>query len=534
VSFAERSGNGVVPSYRMRVLKRILPGCASLLAAGALVAGCASSGTPKAHHEPGPGASSAPSSAAPSHDHQRSLARFAHQKLRWKGCRDGFQCATMTVPLDYSHPSGRTIHVAVTRLPASGDHAIGSLVVNPGGPGGSGLQFARSARVLFGQRVRARFDIVGFDPRGVGKSTAVHCLSDAELDAQIHVDPAPDSAAGRHKLVSSAKDFAAQCEKHSGWLLGHVSTLDQARDMDVLRAALGDDRLTYLGESYGTYLGAKYAQLFPHHVRALVLDGALDPSLTTERLNTVQARGFEKNLDDFIADCVEDGSCPLGRSRAAAERGLTELSDRVDAHPLPGPGSRTLGPGEFFEGLAAGLYSPATGWPALRIALNQAESGNGTGMLELSDTLTERQADGHYTNETEANTAISCLDRPAPRKVSAYTALAHRLAGRDPHFGAAIAYGSMTCAFWPVKPVERPRQVHAKGAPPILVIGTTHDPATPYVWARALAGQLDSGRLLTYDGDGHTAYGRGDPCVDGAADSYLVTTKAPPAGKRCS
>ncbi len=462
------------------------------------------------------------------------LARYYHQQLHWAGCGDGFQCATMAVPLDYDKPAGRSINVAVIRLPASGHHPIGSLVINPGGPGGSGIQYARYARTLFPGKIRSRLSIVSFDPRGVGQSTPVHCLSDAELDKQIAIDPTPDDKAEMHKLVTSSKFFAAQCEKHSGSLLAHVSTLDEARDMDVLRAALGEAKLTYLGKSYGTYLGAKYAQLFPHHIRALVLDGALDPSLTTEQLNKVQAGGFETNLDAFVDHCVDGGGCPLGDSDAAAEHALSKLSHRIDAHPLSGPGKRTLGPGEFFEGLAAGLYDPASGWPALEISLRQAEHGKGGGLLTLSDQLTGRQPNGHYNNEIEANTAINCLDRPSPRNVSAYVAQAHRLAKKDPHFGAAIAFSSLTCAFWPVKPVEQPHPVHAKGAPPILVVGTTHDPATPYVWAQALAHQLDSGVLLTYEGDGHTAYGRGDPCIDNAVNKYLLSRAPPPQGKRCS
>jgi pimeloyl-ACP methyl ester carboxylesterase len=516
----------------MRVPRRPWRLVACLAAACALIVGCGSSSTPKANGHSAPPSVAASSTASPPPGH--GLARYYHQKLSWRGCGDGFQCATMTVPLDYAKPSGRAIHVAAIRLPASGQHKIGSLVINPGGPGGSGIDYARYARALFPKQIRARFDIVSFDPRGVGKSTPVHCLSDAQLDRQIHVDPTPDTKAEMHRLVSSSKSFAAQCEKHSGWLLPHVSTLDEARDMDVLRATLGDDKLTYLGKSYGTYLGAKYAQLFPHHIRALVLDGALDPSLSTEQLNAAQAGGFETNLDAFVDHCVDGGGCPLGDSDSAAEQALTKLSQRVDAHPLSGPGKRTLGPGEFFEGLAAGLYSPASGWPALEIALRQAEHGKGAGLLMLSDQLTGRKQGGHYTNETEANTAINCLDRPAPHDLSAYVAQAHRLATKDPHFGAAIAYSSLTCAYWPVPPVEQPHPVHAKGAPPILVVGTTHDPATPYVWAQALAKQLDSGVLLAYEGDGHTAYGRGSACIDNAVDAYLITKKPPRDGKHCS
>jgi pimeloyl-ACP methyl ester carboxylesterase len=301
--------------------------------------------------------------------------------------------------------------------------------------------------------------------------------------------------------------------------------------MDVLRAALGDRRLTYYGASYGTYLGAEYAQLFPRRIRAMVLDGALDPRQPLTAENRVQAVGFETDLRDFLADCARRPDCPLGSTPAQARANLDALAARVDAHPLP-VGNRSLGPGEFFEGLALGLYSTSY-WPYLRQALGAARNGSGATLLSFSDALTDRHPDGSYGNLVEANLAISCIDRPAPRSVSAYDAAATQFARLAPHFGAPIAYGSMPCAFWHVPPVERPHAVRAPGAPPIVVIGTERDPATPYVWAQALAHELSSGVLVSYDSDGHTAYGRGNPCIVSAVNAYLLRRTVPRPGLTC-
>jgi pimeloyl-ACP methyl ester carboxylesterase len=421
------------------------------------------------------------------------------------------------------------MHVAVIRKQSSGSHR-GSLIINPGGPGASGVSYARGAAGQF-SGVTTHFDLVSFDPRGVGASRPIRCVSSATLDAYIHGDPTPDTPAEHAAVVSSSKAFADACWKRNGNYLEHVGTIDAARDMDVLRAALGDRKLTFYGASYGTYLGAKYAQLFPRRIRSMVLDGALDPRQATVAENRVQAIGFETDLRDFLANCASQSSCPLGSTPSSAERGLDDLAASIDAHPLQ-VGGRSLGPGEFFEGLAFGLYSTSF-WPNLRIALGNAKNGSGQLLMLFSDALTDRHADGSYSNLVESNLAINCIDRPAPTKVSAYDVAARELAKASPHFGAAIAYSSMPCAFWHVPPVEQAHAVTAPGAPPIVVIGTTRDPATPYVWAQALAKQLSSGVLVTFDSDGHTAYEHGNPCIVGAVDAYLNDVVVPRDGLRC-
>jgi pimeloyl-ACP methyl ester carboxylesterase len=455
------------------------------------------------------------------------MQRFYAQRLSWSGCGGGFECTRLLVPVDYSQPGGATMHIAVIRKPA-GDASRGSLIVNPGGPGASGVDYVRGSASTF-SGVTGNFDLVSFDPRGVGQSRPIRCESGAQLDAFVAVDPTPDTLAEHAALVRSSREFANACFRRNGDYLEHVGTIDAARDMDVLRAALGDTKLTYYGGSYGTYLGAKYAQLFPHRIRAMVLDGALDPRQPTTAENRVQAIGFETDLRDFLSNCVHSSSCPFPSSNA--EGGLDQLQAHIDAHPLA-VGSRHLGPGEFFEGLALGLYSTSY-WSTLRQALSDAENGDGRLLLAFSDALTERHSDGSYSNLIESNLAINCIDRPSPRNVSTYDAAARAFAKAAPHFGEPIAYGSLPCAFWKVPPVEQAHAVTAVGAPPIVVIGTTRDPATPYVWAKALARQLSSGVLVTYNSDGHTAYEHGNSCIVGAVNAYLNRLVVPRNGLRC-
>jgi pimeloyl-ACP methyl ester carboxylesterase len=508
---------------------------AAVVVAGfAVLSACSSSGSTE-HTSPGITASTAVSptisatSSATATAAASSLATFRRQQLSWHECHDGLQCATLQVPLDYTDPTGRRLHIAVIREKASGT-SEGSLIMNPGGPGASGVDFVAQSANVFDQ-LTTHFDLVSFDPRGVGESDPIRCMTGAQLDAYINLNPVPTTAAGRRQSVNASKRFADACYAKNGDYLAHVGTKDQARDMDVLRAALGDKKLTYYGASYGTFLGAKYAELFPTHIRAMVLDGALNPAESGTDGNLVQAKGFEVDLQDFLAFCVRSGHCPFGSSVAAANDGLMRLIAQVAAHPLT-VGNRELGAGEFFEGLAAGLYS-TNYWSYLQSSLAAAKSGNGSGILTFADSLTERNNDGTYSNLIESNMAINCIDRPWPRDAATYERDAKRFAKSAPYFGAAIEYGSMPCAFWRVPPVEDTHAVSAPGAPPILVIGTTRDPATPFAWAKSLARQLSSGVLLTHDGDGHTAYINHDSCVDAVVADYVLRLNPPKPGTVC-
>ncbi|WP_245641914.1 alpha/beta hydrolase [Nonomuraea candida] len=387
----------------------------------------------------------------------------------------------------------------MVRLPATGPK-IGSLVLNFGGPGGSGVDSLKATKETVSAAVRERFDIVGFDPRGVGGSSPVRCLGGRGLDAYLALDPTPDTEAEVKEAANWDKTFAESCAKNSGErLLAHVGTVDAARDMDVMRVALGDARLSYLGFSYGTYLGAVYADLFPTRVRAMVLDGAEDPGQTAQDLGADQDRGFEVATESFLRDCFGTRGCPFtgGSVDAALER-LEGLYERADRAPL----RNTRDGRQVTEGVARAaveyaMYSTSD-WPRLRGALADAFRGDGTGLLRLADESNGRRPNGKYDNSFEALMAINCVDHP-----------------ENP------------CANWPVQGTRYPKKVRAEGAPPIVVVGTTRDPATPYKLAQALAAQLSKGVLLTNVADGHTGYGKGSACLDGKVDHYLITAEAP-------
>jgi pimeloyl-ACP methyl ester carboxylesterase len=476
------------------------------------------------------GAAPSTSVAVPGND--TSLKRFYDQPLDWSDCGDGAQCATIEVPLDYSRPDGKTIALALLKVPATGN-AQGSLLVNPGGPGVRGTEYARNADSYFTQPVRNSFDIVGWDPRGVGKSSAVDCLSNSELDQLIAADGTPDTPAEVRQLRQLSRNFVAGCVKASGGLLPHIGTVDSARDMDVIRAVLGQPKLDYFGASYGTLLGATYADLFPKRVGQFVLDGALDPSIDSQELGRLQAVGFETALDAFLSDCLQRTGCPVGPTVADARQQIADLFARADAAPLSTGTDRPLTEALATTGVFSALYSREYGWPALRVGLERALQGDGSVLLQLADIYTERNSDGTFaSNVNEAFPAISCTDEPTNLSLPRIARDSVRWQRDAPLFGEPFAWGQYTCSIWPL-PAKGPTKLTADGAPPILVIGTTRDPATPYAWAVALSKQLSSGVLLTRDGDGHTGYNAGNTCVDRTVEQFLVDDVVPPDGKRC-
>jgi len=483
--------------------------------------------------------SPAPAGPAPAGPAPATLARYYAQHLDWQPCHHGFQCARVLVPFDYAHPgNGKRFSLPVIKLPASdSSRKAGALVVNPGGPGGSGVQYAQGARSAFPAALRARFDIVGFDPRGVaGSEPALRCMTGPQTDTFLATNDMPASAAQLNQVVAASKQYAARCAQNSGPLLPYVGTQNAARDMDVLRAALGQAKLTYLGKSYGTYLGAWYAQLFPRKVRALVLDGAFDPDTPALQDDLVQAQGFQVALKAFTTSCLATADCPLGArgsSVQAAEGRLQALVVRANSRPLAShPATGQVADGAMLlNGVASALYSRSF-WPDLKIGLADAFRGDGSVLVQLADLLLERNPDGTYANLVDADTSISCLDRPWPRSLASWQAAASAAARAAPLFGAPLVWGNLPCAYWPVPPAAQPAFT-AAGAPPILVVGTTRDPATPYRWARALAADLSSGVLLGWNGDGHTAYGEGSACVDQIVNEYLISLKVPRSGNVC-
>ncbi|MFI7393347.1 alpha/beta hydrolase [Streptomyces tendae] len=471
------------------------------------------------------------------------LSPYYGQKLAWRDCGvPGFQCATMKVPLDYAKPGEGDVRLAVARKKATGPgKRLGSLLVNPGGPGGSAIGYLQQyAGIGYPAKVRAQYDMVAVDPRGVARSEPVECLDGAEMDAYTQTDVTPDDAGERDELVDAYKEFAEGCGADAPKLLRHVSTVEAARDMDVLRAVLGDEKLTYVGASYGTFLGATYAGLFPDRTGRLVLDGAMDPSLPARRLNLEQTEGFETAFQSFAKDCVRQSDCPLGDKDTTPDqvgKNLKSFFDDLDAKPLPAGDAdgRKLTESLATTGVIAAMYDEGA-WQQLRESLTSAiKEKDGAGLLILSNSYYEREADGGYSNLMFANAAVNCLDLPAafssPDEVR--DALPE-FEKASPVFGEGLAWSSLNCAYWPVKPTGEPHRIEAAGATPIVVVGTTRDPATPYRWAEALSDQLSSGRLLTYEGDGHTAYGRGSACIDSAINTYLLSGTAPADGKRCA
>ena len=476
---------------------------AVVCAAALTLSACSGTSAPPADGERPPPTSGSPTSVSPTTPSvaPNGLERFYAQKLTWGRCDGEFQCAKLTVPLDYADPTGTTITLALLRLRASGAR-LGSLVINPGGPGGSGVAYARAARAVISDNVRKRYDVVGFDPRGVGKSSPVECLTNKQLDELIAADPTPDDPAEVDSTVTLFRQLAERCKARGGALLGHVATREAARDIDVLRAALGDRKLTYLGKSYGTFLGATYAELFPRNVGRLVLDGALDPALTSEQISLGQAKGFEQATRAFVADCARTSSCPLGSTVDGGMERLRALLRQLDASPLPTDDGR-----KHTEGL---------------------------GSLGIANAYTERGSDGSYpSNQNTVIYAVNCLDRPEKGGLAQVQRTVKEFTAQAPTWGAFLAWSELPCDYWPVTGTSAPGPIAASGSGPIVVVGTTRDPATPYQWAVNLAKQLDGGHLVTYRGDGHTAYLRGSRCVDNAVDAYLLRGTVPKANLTC-
>jgi pimeloyl-ACP methyl ester carboxylesterase len=473
--------------------------------------------------------SPSPTEALPGTDPR--LAQYYDQKLSWHDCgRD--QCAKLTVPLDYANPGGTAIKLAVLKVPAQG-HRIGSLVVNPGGPGGSGVSYAAAGSLQFGAPLSDAYDIVGFDPRGVGQSDPLACIDTKQLDTLIAFDPDPDTKAERNEMDRLIHGFGQGCLDKSGDLARHMSTKEVARDMDILRAALGEAKLDYLGASYGTFIGATYADLFPKHVGRFVLDGAIDPSLSNERLSLAQAHGFETALRAYVKDCVDQGSCFLGSSVDAGIARIQAFFAQVEKTPLPTGESRQLTEGLAMLGVWMPLYVKEW-WPQLSQGLKQAmEDGSGSTLLGLADTYTSRGPSGYSDNSMEALYAVNCLDHDDYVPTSQVPSHFAQFEKASPTFGRAFAFALSTCASWPVQSGQHTVALHAAGAPPIVVVGTTRDPATPLRWAQALAEELDSGRLITRDGDGHTAFQRGNSCVDDAVERWLIKGVPPEPDLHC-
>ncbi|MEU2617375.1 alpha/beta hydrolase [Streptomyces sp. NPDC007157] len=480
---------------------------------------------------------------------------LAAQKLDWKACPapdeaegggdtpsplpggGAWQCATMKAPLDWSKPKGATIGLALIRAKASGDASkrIGSLIFNFGGPGGSGV----TTLPAFGEdyaALRTRYDLVSFDPRGVGRSDPVECENDEQLDNYFQQDATPETSAERAQLITRTRQFNAACEKNSKTILPHVRTTDAARDMDLMRQVLGDKQLHYFGISYGTELGGVYAHLFPKNVGRAVLDGVIDPTQNPEQSSLGQAKGFQLALDNFAEDCTSKKTeCPIGDTPQDVKDRIAKLLADLDKKPIPGILPRQLTQTAATNGIAQSLYSKDF-WEYLTEGLEEAYDGDGKILMLLSDSMNGRSQNGEYSNITAANIAINCADAK-PRYTADY--VQQRLPefrAASPLFGDYLAWGMVSCTSWAVPGAADHPDVSAPGSAPILVVGNTGDPATPYEGAKKMVESLGKGVgvELTYKGQGHGAYDSKDKCVQSTVNGYLLEGRVPKAGNVCS
>jgi pimeloyl-ACP methyl ester carboxylesterase len=508
--------------------RRLLAALAAVSVAGVLLSGCVQWFQPQV-----PDTTSTPTDE----DVDAALTPFYSQVLVWAPCGDGMQCTTATAPMNWKDPAQASIDLALVRQPATGDKK-GSLLVNPGGPGGSGYDFVMdSVDYATSQRLQQSFDIVGFDPRGVGRSSAVSCYDDPAYLDHFNYDPLP-GAIGSDEWVAALtalnKDFGEKCKEFTGDLLQYVDTVSAARDLDLLRAVLGDKKLNYLGYSYGTFLGATYAELYPGKTGRLVLDGAIDPATTDFDVTMTQAKGFDSALKAYLTDCVKRDGCPFRAGVGNAMASIARLFDSLQASPLTGEDGRVLGASAMFAATILPLYNQDN-WPYLDQLFDEVPRGETQTAFLLADSYNERNADGTYgSNSTEAFLSINCLDYEGDTTdVTQMRAEAAELAAVAPVFGPRMAYGGLTCSQWPYPPTRVREPIAAAGSADILVVGTTNDPATPYVWAQALSKELENGHLITYHGEGHTAYNKSNRCVDDAVDDYFIDGTVPAQDPDC-
>jgi len=473
------------------------------------------------------------SSASPTPSLPDTLESFYSQVITWEECRGIFECADVQVPLDYNDFSKGTISLSVMKKPADGT-SQGAIFTNPGGPGGSGIQYLESYSYAFSRTLQKNFDLVSWDPRGVNESSPVDCLTDSELDVYGASEPTPDDQAEIEAFKNLTLEFSSGCLENSAEILSHISTTETVKDLDILREVLEQSKLNYIGKSYGTLIGAYYAEMFPNRVGQFVLDGTVDPSLTTRELALGQAIGFDDALLRFAKYCFDlESSCDLGNSERVIVKNIMDFLNRLDQEPLEtSDPNRPLTESLGWVSVYGPLYAPSFGWDWLISGLEEAYLGDGTNLLEIADWISSRNSNGTYSdNSTEAYWSITCLDNGPTTELP--DVFEKDFETKSPYFGRALAWSEAGCLNWPVTGEKLSKVVTASGAPPIIVIGTTHDPATPDVWARALASQLTSGIYVNFNGDGHTAYMSGSKCINTLVDEFILNNVIPEEGTRC-
>lgn len=469
-----------------------------------------------------------------------SLDRFYAQSLKWQRCTKHLDCATFQVPLDYRKPDGRAITITAARNKAAGV-SRGTLLMNPGGPGGSGIDYIEIASDVVSPAIHKALDLVSFDPRGLGRSTPLKCFNDKQTDAFMEVDQTPDSAAEEQALLASGRRLIRACMHADTQLMQHVSTAEVARDMDVLRALLGQQKLRYLGKSWGAALGYTYAALFPSRTGLVVLDGPVDLKLTLAQSSLQQATAFESAANRFIEWCLQQGSCVLGKTVTTARSRLIAFIKTLDAQPLrTSQKSRPLTEQQAWTAVIGPLYVALGGWDWLNIALESAiQDRDGTELQNINDWFIERSSAGKYKNN--GNTliyAVNCLDRVGSARPDQERSELAKQAKSLPLMGRLMVWGDAVCSNWPFKAQESLNALTVRNVPPMLIVGSTYDPATPMRWARAVQRQVPNSVLLERVGEGHTAYAIDSTCIDRAVDAYLLsrnqeTPVLPPNGKRC-
>ena len=455
-------------------------------------------------------------------------ADYLSQKVSWASCGTDLYCGKVLVPMDWSNLKSESISIAVIYHRASVAKPLGSVIFNPGGPGASGWDFVKDSLSSVGtNKLRQNYNFVGFDPRGVQHSSpAVSCYSSAQLDDLIYGDTgyplgsAKDLAATRKAMAN----FAAACAKKTGPALGYIDTISAAKDLDVIRAVMGDAKLNYLGYSYGTLLGATYASLFPTKVGRMVLDGAVDPTVSNDDQSVIQLKGFDSAFNDYLTDCLGSSNCPFTGTLTQARAKVATFLRTLETTSIPSTdNNREVNVWGANAGINMALYSNSY-WPVLSQAFAQAFKGDGTLLLRLADLYNDRNSDGTYnSNSTEAFLSIGCLDGASSSKMSDMVAQNKRISAASSVFGRYWQWGGLSCASWKYKPVKPLKSYAAKGSPTIVVVGTTGDPATPYSQAVSLAHKvLSNGYLVTWKGEGHTAYGRSNSCVNDAIDGFFI------------
>ncbi len=445
------------------------------------------------------------------------LKEYNSQKLDWQDCYEEFQCSSFKVPIDYDNMDDKNFVLNVLKHSAVDQtNKLGSIVVNPGGPGGSAVHYAFNAKYIVSDELLNKYDIVGFDSRGINNSEEIRCLTDAEEDAFLSADASdgkPQSIAG---LVAISKDFAAKCAKSAGAKLGHLSTLEAAKDMEILRNLLNEEKLNYLGKSYGTYLGTLYASLFPKSVGRMVLDGAVDPSSSLREQQIAQAVGFDRALNNYLA--------------SQNKFNLAEIQTLLmnsKTNPLEDSKGRKATQSLVITAIAQSLYDPIDGWKELSKLLSKAISNEDpSGIFELADRYNTRDESGsYYSNQNDIAIMITCLDWQEPRTVEQMASDREAFIKAAPVFGQFLNFAGLPCKYWKAKPQLPKTQLTKITTSPIIIIGVTEDPATPYKWSQNLAKVFTNSTLLTLKGEGHTGHNQGNKCVDSAVDSYYLTGK---------